>query len=108
MQWKNNRCLKNSGDCCGIASEENGEIIPLKGEGVRILNIRTFGPFRWLFQYWCQRICGTIFSIYERLSPVDKEVTSKISFGRKVQDKLQPDMFCTELQQYWFIQPEKE
>jgi fructose-1,6-bisphosphatase len=21
---------------------------------------------------------------------------------------LQPDMFCTELQQYWFIQPEKE
>jgi fructose-1,6-bisphosphatase I len=24
-------CLKNSGDCCGIASEENEEIIPLKG-----------------------------------------------------------------------------
>lgn len=63
-------CLKNSGECCGIASEENEDILPLKTlANKRAKYIVLFDPLDGSSNIDVNVSVGTIFSIYKRLSP---------------------------------------
>ncbi len=67
-------CLKNSGECCGIASEENEDILPLKTlANKRAKYIVLFDPLDGSSNIDVNVSVGTIFSIYKRLSPTTEE-----------------------------------
>lgn len=76
-------CLKNSGECCGVASEENEHIIPFKTIANKPSKyIVLFDPLDGSSNIDVNVSVGTIFSIYKRLSPLDGEC--------QLEDFLQP------------------
>lgn len=68
-------CLKNSGECCGIASEENEDFISIPGvSGKSGKYVVVFDPLDGSSNIDVNVSVGTIFGIYRRKSPVDKPV----------------------------------
>ncbi|MCB0651332.1 MAG: class 1 fructose-bisphosphatase [Saprospiraceae bacterium] len=62
-------CLKNSGECCGIASEENETFIPLPSvDGKNSKYVVVFDPLDGSTNIDVNVSVGTIFGIYRRLS----------------------------------------
>ena len=71
-------CLKNSGECCGVASEELEDIIPINSvAGKPSKYVVVFDPLDGSSNIDANVSVGTIFGIYRRLSdtedPVKKE-----------------------------------
>ncbi len=71
-------CLSNSGECCGIASEENEDIIPIENvSGKKAKYVVAMDPLDGSSNIDVNVSVGTIFGIYRRLSdtevPVNKE-----------------------------------
>lgn len=68
-------CLKNSGECCGIASEENEEFIPIPGvSGKSGKYVVVFDPLDGSSNIDVNVSVGTIFGIYRRKSKESKKV----------------------------------
>ncbi|HQW12363.1 MAG TPA: class 1 fructose-bisphosphatase [Saprospiraceae bacterium] len=66
-------CLKNSGECCGIASEEFEDILPFKSVANKAAKyIVLFDPLDGSSNIDVNVSVGTIFSIYKRISPMDE------------------------------------
>jgi fructose-1,6-bisphosphatase I len=66
-------CLRNSGECAGIASEENEDFIPLApvaGKAAKYVVI--FDPLDGSSNIDVNVSVGTIFGIYRRVSPLDQ------------------------------------
>jgi fructose-1,6-bisphosphatase I len=60
-------CLQNSGECCGIASEENDTFVPIEGsENAKYVVI--FDPLDGSSNIDVNVSIGTIFAIYRRIS----------------------------------------
>ena len=69
-------CLKNSGECCGIASEELEEFIQMPSiESKSAKYIVLFDPLDGSSNIDVNVSVGTIFSIYRRKSKVDESCT---------------------------------
>lgn len=71
-------CLKNSGECCGIASEENEDFIPIPSvESKNAKYVVVFDPLDGSSNIDVNVSVGTIFGIYRRISdptgPCEKE-----------------------------------
>lgn len=67
-------CLKNSGECCGIASEENEDIIPLPAvESKNAKYVVAFDPLDGSSNIDVNVSVGTIFGIYRRKSESQEE-----------------------------------
>ncbi len=65
-------CLSGSGECCGIASEENEDFVPLKAiESKNAKYVVLFDPLDGSSNIDVNVSVGTIFSIYRRISPDD-------------------------------------
>lgn len=68
-------CLRNSGECCGIASEENDEYVPIFNKvGKNADYVVIFDPLDGSSNIDVNVSIGTIFAIYHRLSERDEEV----------------------------------
>jgi fructose-1,6-bisphosphatase I len=66
-------CLSNSGECCGIASEENDEIIPIASVGNKNAKyIVVMDPLDGSSNIDVNVSVGTIFGIYRRISSPDE------------------------------------
>ncbi len=64
-------CLKNSGECCGIASEENESFIPIPSvESKNAKYVVVFDPLDGSSNIDVNVSVGTIFGIYRRISDV--------------------------------------
>ncbi len=62
-------CLKNSGECCGIASEENEDFMPIKAvAGKQSKYVVVFDPLDGSSNIDVNVSVGTIFGIYRRVS----------------------------------------
>ncbi|MFK7933601.1 MAG: class 1 fructose-bisphosphatase [Saprospiraceae bacterium] len=71
-------CLQNSGECCGIASEENEDFISIKGiESKDSKYVVVFDPLDGSSNIDVNVSVGTIFGIYRRKSGVDGPVEMK-------------------------------
>jgi len=71
-------CLKNSGECCGIASEENEDYIPInKVAGKTSKYVVVFDPLDGSSNIDVNVSVGTIFGIYRRVSDPDGPVTKE-------------------------------
>ncbi len=76
-------CLKNSGECAGIASEEIEDFIPIASiDGKQSKYVVVFDPLDGSSNIDVNVSVGTIFGIYRRLSDTDKSI--------KEHDFLQP------------------
>jgi fructose-1,6-bisphosphatase I len=76
-------CLKNSGECCAIASEENDDIIHIPGIGSKKSHyVVMFDPLDGSSNIDVNVSVGTIFAIYRRKSGTDCPAT--------LEDFLQP------------------
>ena len=65
-------CLKNSGECCGVASEEDEDIIPIPPVvGKASKYVVVFDPLDGSSNIDVNVSVGTIFGIYRRVSPED-------------------------------------
>lgn len=70
--------LKASGECCGIASEENDEIVKFKTDLAKDGKyIVTMDPLDGSSNIDVNASIGTIFAIYRRLSPIGHEATQE-------------------------------
>ncbi|MEM6379327.1 MAG: class 1 fructose-bisphosphatase [Bacteroidota bacterium] len=68
-------CLQNSGECCGVASEENEYYIPIPAVvGKDSKYVVVFDPIDGSSNIDVNVSVGTIFGIYRRKSPDDAEV----------------------------------
>ena len=68
-------CLRNSGECAGIASEEDEDFIPLSPvDGKDSKYVVVFDPLDGSSNIDVNVTVGTIFGIYRRVSPMDKVV----------------------------------
>ena len=68
-------CLKNSGECCGIASEENEDFIPIPSINEKSGNyVVVFDPLDGSSNIDVNVSVGTIFGIYRRKSKENKPV----------------------------------
>ncbi|MEM1215008.1 MAG: class 1 fructose-bisphosphatase [Bacteroidota bacterium] len=71
-------CLSNSGECAGIASEEDEDFIPLKPvDGKASKYLVVFDPLDGSSNIDVNVSVGTIFGIYRRISPMDKTCTKE-------------------------------
>lgn len=61
-------CLQNSGECCGIASEENDDFVPIATSS-NANYVVVFDPLDGSSNIDVNVSIGTIFAIYRRLSP---------------------------------------
>lgn len=76
-------CLQNSGECCGIASEENEDFVEIPRVGSKNAKyVVLFDPLDGSSNIDVNVSVGTIFSIYRRVSEESKEC--------KLEDFLQP------------------
>ncbi len=67
-------CLKNSGECCGIASEENDDFIPIPAvESKNAKYVVVFDPLDGSSNIDVNVSVGTIFGIYRRVSDTKEE-----------------------------------
>ena len=74
-------CLSNSGECCGIASEENDDIIPVKSvSGKKAKYIVAMDPLDGSSNIDVNVSVGTIFGIYRRESDVETPVKKEDFF----------------------------
>lgn len=74
-------CLSNSGECCGIASEENEDIIPIKSiDGKKAKYLVVMDPLDGSSNIDVNVSVGTIFGIYRRISEANTEVTKNDFF----------------------------
>ena len=65
-------CLKNSGECAGIASEEDEDFVPFDPiEGKESKYVVVFDPLDGSSNIDVNVSVGTIFGIYRRISPLD-------------------------------------
>ena len=65
-------CLKNSGECCGIASEENEDFIPINSVADKTSKyVVVFDPLDGSSNIDVNVSVGTIFGIYRRVSDVN-------------------------------------
>lgn len=79
-------CLKNSGECCGVASEELEDIIPINSvAGKPSKYVVVFDPLDGSSNIDVNVSVGTIFGIYRRLSDVES-VVEKGDFLQKGTD----------------------
>ncbi|MEM6320818.1 MAG: class 1 fructose-bisphosphatase [Bacteroidota bacterium] len=68
-------CLQNSGECCGIASEENDSFLPLEKVGGKSGKyVVVFDPLDGSSNIDVNVSVGTIFGIYRRKSDAEMEV----------------------------------
>ncbi len=68
-------CLKNSGECCGVASEENEDFIPIESiNGKSGKYVVVFDPLDGSSNIDVNVSVGTIFGIYRRKSKENKDV----------------------------------
>lgn len=66
-------CLRNSGECAGIASEEDEDFIPLTPvDGKESKYVVVFDPLDGSSNIDVNVSVGTIFGIYRRITPLDK------------------------------------
>ncbi|MEQ8707219.1 MAG: class 1 fructose-bisphosphatase [Phaeodactylibacter sp.] len=71
-------CLKNSGECCGVASEELEDIIPINSVASKASKyVVVFDPLDGSSNIDVNVSVGTIFGIYRRLS--DAEATVEVN-----------------------------
>jgi len=71
-------CLKNSGECCGIGSEENENFIPIPPvDGKASKYVVVFDPLDGSSNIDVNVSVGTIFGIYRRITDDDSEVELK-------------------------------
>ena len=71
-------CLQNSGECCGIASEENEDIVPIPGVASKSAKyVVLFDPLDGSSNIDVNVSVGTIFSIFRRKSNVKKKTNLK-------------------------------
>lgn len=71
-------CLKSSGECCGVASEELDEFITLpKVEGRTADYVVVMDPLDGSSNIDVNVSVGTIFGIYKRLTPLEDDVELK-------------------------------
>ena len=71
-------CLKNSGECCGVASEELEDIIPINSvAGKPSKYVVVFDPLDGSSNIDANVSVGTIFGIYRRLSDTEEPVEKK-------------------------------
>lgn len=71
-------CLSNSGECCGIASEENEDFVPLPDhESKNAKYVVLFDPLDGSSNIDVNVSVGTIFSIYRRVSPETQACTKE-------------------------------
>ena len=71
-------CLQNSGECCGIASEENEEIVPFPAVASKSAKyVVLFDPLDGSSNIDVNVSVGTIFSIFRRKSNVKKTTNLK-------------------------------
>jgi len=66
--------LKASGECCGVASEENDDFIPLANNAKYVVSM---DPLDGSSNIDVNVSIGTIFSIYRRISPIGKPCTEE-------------------------------
>jgi fructose-1,6-bisphosphatase I len=80
-------CLKNSGECCGLASEENEDFIPISGIDGKNSGkyVVVFDPLDGSSNIDVNVSVGTIFGIYRRKSNENEEV-NKEDFLQKGSD----------------------
>lgn len=71
------KCLKTSGECCGIASEEEDTFVSFHDEPQcqDAKYIVLFDPLDGSSNIDCNAPVGTIFSIYKRISPIGTPLT---------------------------------
>lgn len=73
------KCLKTSGECCGIASEEEDSFVSFHNEpqckDAKYLVL--FDPLDGSSNIDCNAPVGTIFSIYKRISPIGTPCTDE-------------------------------
>lgn len=71
-------CLRNSGECCGIASEENDTYVPITNKvGKNSDYIVIFDPLDGSSNIDVNVSIGTIFAIYHRVSHRNQDVTDE-------------------------------
>ncbi len=71
-------CLKNSGECCGIASEENEHFIPIENiEGKKAKYVVVFDPLDGSSNIDVNVSVGTIFGIFRRKSDLSNTCNMK-------------------------------
>ncbi len=71
-------CLQNSGECCGIASEENKDFVTIKSLGDHDPKyVVIFDPLDGSSNIDVSVTIGTIFGIYRRVSPPKGPVTAE-------------------------------
>ncbi len=71
-------CLKNSGECCGVASEELEDIIPINSVASKASKyVVVFDPLDGSSNIDVNVSVGTIFGIYRRLSDAESTVEVK-------------------------------
>lgn len=76
-------CLSNSGECCGIASEENDDIIPVESiKGKHAKYVVAMDPLDGSSNIDVNVSVGTIFGIYRRITEENVPVT-KADFFQK-------------------------
>jgi len=79
-------CMKNCGACCLLVSEEEEEPIIVKNKNKRGPYCVAFDPLDGSSNVDCNVSVGSIFSVYKRKSPEDKNAT--------VDDILRPGLEC--------------
>jgi len=71
-------CLRNSGECCGIASEENDTYVPISNKVVKNADyIVIFDPLDGSSNIDVNVSIGTIFAIYHRISDRREDVSEE-------------------------------
>ncbi len=71
-------CLRNSGECCGIASEENDNYVPIKSKSSTNADyIVIFDPLDGSSNIDVNVSIGTIFAIYHRVTDRDETVSDE-------------------------------
>lgn len=100
--------LKASGECCGVASEENQDIIVFDdGLSRDAKYIFCMDPLDGSSNIDVNVSIGTIFSVYRRKSPLG-EVANIDDFYSKVVTRLLPVTLFMALLRCWYIRPATE
>jgi fructose-1,6-bisphosphatase I len=79
-------CLRNSGECCGIASEENDNYVPIQSKtNTNADYVVIFDPLDGSSNIDVNVSIGTIFAIYHRVSDRDQVVSDEDFFQKGVE-----------------------
>lgn len=79
-------CLRNSGECCGIASEENNHYVPIDTKtGKKADYVVIFDPLDGSSNIDVNVSIGTIFAIYHRVTDRHEEVADDDFFQKGIE-----------------------